>query len=402
MEQEINCVKDKVGIVTLYHGNYNFGGLLQAYALPAALGKYLGLPAEQIDYALCPAEAEEQTEIEPVSLSNRIYAFVWRISNRLKKRYFINRKRMFDEFIDDIPHSKETYRFDSISEVLNEYHIFICGGDQIWNDYQQVGWYRREDSQVFTLQFVPEHIKKISYAPSMAVLELTDEFKAEFSTWINRLDAISIREKRSLHVLKQLTQKPITVVVDPVLLLREEDWLEVTRPAEKRQRYILCYLLGDRVEQRKAVRRFAKKTKRTIITFPHILENVVRKCDLFFGDVHDYTSGPREFLDLIRHADFVVTDSFHACVFSMIFNTPFAVFERNRTNEKGNMNSRIYDFLEEYHLERQLVTEIELEDMNDIPKVDFAYAHEHWQERRRESLAYLENALMIDRNGAEL
>ena len=76
MEQEINCVKDKVGIVTLYHGNYNFGGLLQAYALPAALGKYLGLPAEQIDYALCPAEAEEQTEIEPVSLSNRIYAFV--------------------------------------------------------------------------------------------------------------------------------------------------------------------------------------------------------------------------------------------------------------------------------------------------------------------------------------
>ena len=402
MEQEINCVKDKVGIVTLYHGNYNFGGLLQAYALPAALGKYLGLPAEQIDYALCPAEAEEQTEIEPVSLSNRIYAFVWRISNRLKKRYFINRKRMFDEFIDDIPHSKETYRFDSISEVLNEYHIFICGGDQIWNDYQQVGWYRREDSQVFTLQFVPEHIKKISYAPSMAVLELTDGFKSEFSTGINRLDSISVREKRSVPVLETLTKKPITVVTDPVLLLREEDWLEVTRPAEKRQRYILCYLLGDRVEQRKAVQRFARKMKRTIITFPHILGNVVRKCDLFFGDVHDYTSGPREFLDLIRHADLVVTDSFHACVFSMIFKTPFAVFERSKAGETGNMNSRIYDFLEEYHLERQLVTEKELEDIKDIPKVDFTYAHEHWQERRRESLAYLENALMIDRNGAEL
>ena len=402
MEQEINCVKDKVGIVTLYHGNYNFGGLLQAYALPAALGKYLGLPAEQIDYALCPAEAEEQTEIEPVSLSNRIYAFVWRISNRLKKRYFINRKRMFDEFIDDIPHSKETYRFDSISDVLNEYHLFICGGDQIWNDYQQVGWYRREDSQVFTLQFVPEHIKKISYAPSMAMLELTDGFKSGFSTGINRLDSISVREKRSVPVLETLTKKPITVVTDPVLLLREEDWLEVTRPAEKRQRYILCYLLGDRVEQRKAVQRFARKMNRTIITFPHILKNVVRKCDLFFGDVHDYTSGPREFLDLIRHADLVVTDSFHACVFSMIFKTPFAVFERSKAGETGNMNSRIYDFLEEYHLERQLVTEKELEDIKDIPKVDFTYAHEHWQERRRESLAYLENALMIDRNGAEL
>ena len=402
MEQEINCVKDKVGIVTLYHGNYNFGGLLQAYALPAALGKYLGLPAEQIDYALCPAEAEEQTEIEPVSLSNRIYAFVWRISNRLKKRYFINRKRMFDEFIDDIPHSKETYRFDSISEVLNEYHIFICGGDQIWNDYQQVGWYRREDSQVFTLQFVPEHIKKISYAPSMAVLELTDRFKSEFSTGINRLDSISVREKRSVPVLETLTKKPITVVVDPVLLLQEEEWLEVMNPAEKPQKYVLCYLLGDNVTQRRAVQRFAKKTHRPIVTFPHILGNVVRKCDLFFGDVYDYSSGPREFLDLIRHADLVVTDSFHACVFSMIFKTPFAVFERSKAGETGNMNSRIYDFLEEYHLERQLVTEKELEDIKDIPKVDFTYAHEHWQERRRESLAYLENALMIDRNGAEL
>ena len=402
MEQEINCVKDKVGIVTLYHGNYNFGGLLQAYALPAALGKYLGLPAEQIDYALCPAEAEEQTEIEPVSLSNRIYAFVWRISNRLKKRYFINRKRMFDEFIDDIPHSKETYRFDSISDVLNEYHLFICGGDQIWNDYQQVGWYRREDSQVFTLQFVPEHIKKISYAPSMAVLELTDGFKSEFSTGINRLDSISVREKRSVPVLETLTKKPITVVVDPVLLLQEEEWLEVMNPAEKPQKYVLCYLLGDNVTQRRAVQRFAKKTHRPIVTFPHILGNVVRKCDLFFGDVYDYSSGPREFLDLIRHADLVVTDSFHACVFSMIFKTPFAVFERSKAGETGNMNSRIYDFLEEYHLERQLVTEKELEDIKDIPKVDFTYAHEHWQERRRESLAYLENALMIDRNGAEL
>ena len=227
--------KSKTAIITLYHRNYNFGGLLQAYALPAALEKYLGLPAEQIDYALCPAEAEEQTEKEPVSLLNRIYAFVWRISNCLEKRYFINRKRMFDEFIDDIPHRKETYRFDSISNVLNEYHIFICGGDQIWNDYQAIRWYRREDSQVFTLQFVPEHIKKISYAPSMAVLELTDEFKAEFSTGINRLDAISIREERSVPVLEELTQKPITVVVDPVLLLQEEEWLEVMNPAENPQ-----------------------------------------------------------------------------------------------------------------------------------------------------------------------
>ena len=132
------------------------------------------------------------------------------------------------------------------------------------------------------------------------------------------------------------------------------------------------------------------------MTFPHIFLNVVRKCDLFFGDIHDYTSGPREFIGLIKNAEFVITDSFHACVFSMIFQKPFVVFERNKIGEKGNMNSRIYDFLEEYHLENQLVTEKKLEDMNKIPEIDFTYAHEHWKKRREESLEYLENALKND------
>ena len=77
----------------------------------------------------------------------------------------------------------------------------------------------------------------------------------------------------------------------------------------------------------------------------------------------------------------------------MIFETPFVVFERNQSDEKGNMNSRIYDFLEEYHLENQLVTDKELVEMNDIPRVDYTYAHEHWDKRRKESLEYLERAL---------
>ena len=111
------------------------------------------------------------------------------------------------------------------------------------------------------------------------------------------------------------------------------------------------------------------------------------------GDIRDYTSGPREFIGLIKNAEFVITDSFHACVFSMIFEIPFAVFERNKIGEKGNMNSRIYDFLEEFHLENQLVTGVQLAEMTEIPKVDFAYAHKYWKKRREESLKYLGNAL---------
>ena len=152
-------------------------------------------------------------------------------------------------------------------------------------------------------------------------------------------------------------------------------------------------MINDNVAQRKAIQKLAKKLQLQIVTFPHILANAVRKCDLFFGDIHDYTSGPREFLGLIKNAEFVITDSFHACVFSMIFQTPFVVLERDRAGVKGNMNSRIYDFTEEYHLEKQLVTAEMIITMDKIPKIDFSFAYAHWKKRREESLEYLANAL---------
>lgn len=389
--------KIKIGIVTLYHNNYNFGGLLQAYALPTALKKYLGIPAEQIDYLFLP-EQETKTEKPKnnISISKIINLVGFLFFNRLEKSNLNKRKKAFEQFMKYIPHSDRVYGYDNICESLKVYSTFICGGDQIWIDCKKMPWFRTEDSRVFTLRFVPEGVKKISYAPSMAVLELTEEFKKEFCIGVNRLDRVSVREKRSLPVLRKLTDKPVTVVVDPVLLLKESDWLKEINCSGKKGKYILCYLLSDSISQRKALTKLSKKLNYKIITFPHILHNIVRKCDLFFGDIRDYSSGPREFIELIKNAEMLITDSFHACVFSMIFKTPFAVFERGNTDEKGDMNSRIYDFLEEYHLENQLVTEKELTEMQEIPKIDFTYAHEHWEKRREESLKYLKNALKND------
>ena len=185
--------------------------------------------------------------------------------------------------------------------------------------------------------------------------------------------------------------------MDPVLLLNKSEWLEQSRPTKINGKYILCYLLGDSITQRKAVEIISKRLKLRIVTFPHIVNNVVRKCDLFFGDIKDYASGLRQFLDLINNAEFVITDSFHACVFSMIFETPFIVFERNKPSEKGNMNSRIYDFLEECHLENQLVNVEKAMNLSRIPEVDYSFAHEHWFHRRNDSIEYLTRALFDER-----
>lgn len=390
--KEIKKKSKTVGIVTVYHKNYNFGGLLQAYALPVALKKYFDLEAEQIDYVDSYISDSDQNREEKLSLVMWIYQFVYRIGilffAKLNEKRLFQRKKAFESFIQEIPHSKKEYYYTSISECSDQYDLFICGGDQIWNETGIQG-----GIETYTLQFVPEERKKIAYAPSMAILEASDSFRDLMKRGMKKLDAISVREKRSLPILQSFTEKTINIVVDPVLLLEKKDWDQAIRYREIPKKYAVCYLLGDNENQRRAVKQVAGKLQLSIVSFPHIFSNVVRKCDLFFGDIRDFTSGPREFLGLIKNADFVITDSFHACVFSMIFETPFAVFERHREGEKGNMNSRIYDFLEEYHLESQLVTEEKLVQMQEIPRIDYTYAHAHWKKRREESLEYLANAL---------
>ena len=394
---------DTVGIITFYHENYNFGGLLQAYALPMAIQKYFGLSAEQIDYALSigRGNSASHSHAKVRLMGNPVYRLgIWFFS-RLEHTNLSKRKEAFNQFIGDIPHSNQTYDVRTISECRDQYGICVCGGDQIWSDCSiDSPSYNMEEYKAYSLQFAGPRTKKIAYAPSMAVLAMTEEYKTIMKKGLAEFHAISVRERSSIPLLRQITEKEIRVVVDPVLLLPETEWNDLVRE-NNNQKYILCYLLADSIAQRRAVKKLARKLHLPIVTFPHILANVVRKSDLFFGDIRDYTSGPREFLGLIKNAEFVITDSFHACVFSMIFRTPFAVFERDKANRKGNMNSRIYDFLEEYHLERQLVTEETLAGMNEIPKVDFSYAHQHWKRRREESLEYLRNALKGSENGAE-
>lgn len=377
----------KVGIVTLYYKNYNFGGLLQAYALPKIIRKQFKIDAEQISFSLCAVDDGAVNNMY-IKKNNVIYQMAIKIFAQIEKRNITTRKRKFEQFMREIPHCEEVYDVHTIQECLSKYQVFICGGDQIWNIRNGV-----DNLKVFTLRFAPENVRKIAYAPSMAVLEMDSEGKECMEQGLSGLKAISVREKQSIELLKKVTNKKIEIVVDPVLLLNEEEWSKELREPILSKKYILCYLINDNVAQRKAIQKLAKKLQLQIVTFPHILANAVRKCDLFFGDIHDYTSGPREFLGLIKNAEFVITDSFHACVFSMIFQTPFVVLERDRAGVRGNMNSRIYDFTEEYHLEKQLVTAEMIITMDKIPKIDFSFAYAHWKKRREESLEYLANAL---------
>ena len=223
-----------------------------------------------------------------------LFCAIFGIYSFIDKKNLQQRKQAFDNFMNEIPHSAIVYDYDSIYNSLGQYKLFICGGDQIWNDCKI-----DQNIKIYTLQFVPQGMKKIAYAPSMAILEATSEFKQIMSDGLNSLDAVSVREKKSISILKSLTNKKINIVADPVLLMSNSEWKGVARVPIKTDKYILCYLLGDSIECRRAVKKFAQKIHLPILTFPHIFLNVVRKCDLYFGDIHDYTSGPCEFIGLI-------------------------------------------------------------------------------------------------------
>ena len=383
----------KVGIVTLYYNNYNFGGLLQSYALPYVLENVYHLNAEQITYMLHQDDVLNvgDNKAEKKTVFQIGYQVLVNIICKLEESKLIQRKKVFDTFIQEIPHSSNVYTDQNITETLDEYSVFVCGGDQIWNDYS-VSWISREDSQVFTLGFVPMNIAKFSYSPSMAILSMTDDFKHLLQMNLRAFTAISVREKQSVDYIQPLVERTVNVVVDPVLLLTREEWNDFAVRKYNKEKYILCYFLSESTEYRKQAKRFANKMRYKLLTFPYILTGMVMKYDFVFGDIRCFDAGPREFVGLIQNAELILTDSYHACLLSMIFEKEFIVLERDTNGKTGNMNSRIHGFLNEYKIDGRICTCDSL--MNyQRQNIDYENAKIVLSRRRAESFDYLNKTI---------
>jgi len=394
-----------IGILTFYFDNDNFGGQLQARALVKAIEYNTDYRAEQIQYdnkkswnkmpykkrvllSLCQAFSS--------GIGNGIDFVCGRFkaekkikeNNGLKdtlKSELNKRKEAFHRFYNDTQHSEKVYDNDSITDCLPQYDCFICGGDQIWNDWSD--WFLYNSLGTFCLEFVPQSITKLSYAPSVPIQKVRPVFIRRLSNYLKKFDAISVREKSSVHLLEEKIEKPVTVVVDPVLLLTKEQWDKEKQDSHIQGKYVFCYLLGEGNESRNAVEKLARELDCKLVTVPHIIE--VNEWDVNFGDIQNYDAGPAEFIDLIKNAEIVVTDSFHATVFSMIYHKLFYVLERTTQISGGSMGSRLTDFLHEYKLESQMVTVEQLTEVHHVSEINFENADVILERRREESYEYL-------------
>lgn len=172
---------------------------------------------------------------------------------------------------------------------------------------------------------------------------------------MNRFNYIALREKSGCKIVYQLTGRKVNIVLDPTLLFTGEQWLNIQdKESFIKESYIFCYLLGNNKDQRNLIRKFKKKTNLKIVALLHLDEYI--PSDEGFADITPYNVGPAEFLNLIRNAKYVFTDSFHCSVFSILYKKEFYTFSRFSHKTKQNTNTKIDNLLEITGLENRKIT----------------------------------------------
>lgn len=317
-----------IGIITHYYNSKNYGGILQAYALCRFINT-MKYNAKQISYSYIKI-GKRNFSIKfickhPQNILRKIY---YKLNiKRFNSRY--NKLNSFNNM--SIPHTDNVYTECSLYKLNEIFDCFITGSDQVWHpNVANVG---------FLLSFTEK--SKIAYAASFAVSQLSNIFCEKISKSLSDYKAISVREKDAVDLLQPLTDKKVEWVLDPTLLLDKSDWDEICPERRIEKKYLFCYFLGADKRIRKLAKQYAKKHKLKIVTLPHLCG--IAKSDIGFGDYKLYDVAPNDFISLIKYADCVFTDSFHACVFSGIYNKNFYVFNRLGSE---SMATRLYSLCE--------------------------------------------------------
>lgn len=276
--------------------------------------------------------------------------------------------RQFDVNIDfsDIILGKDDYP----NGLAEEFDYFVVGSDQVWNPY-----YAFAGGECDFLTFA-KNDQKISYAASFGVSIIPEKKEIEYAEYLKSFKSISVREHQGAIIVKKLSGRDATVVLDPTLLLDEEDWMKVEKKSlcRPKGKYIFVYALGDKTD------RFEEKIKQLKEKYEIFDVRSVQK------NGKELPIGPSEFLYLIRNAEEVLTDSFHATVFPIIFHKKFVTFNRPGLN----MNSRIESLAELTGAKNRLT---ECGDLNCETEINYVNVDRILEEERRKSFDFLKDAL---------
>jgi hypothetical protein len=332
----------KIGIITWFAGS-NLGTCLQAIALQRYL-RNAGYEVEVINYEVAPSKRKNIRSLWQKALGQP-QKYAMRYAQRKYGHMIDDRNRKIADAITknciltDWVHDEA-----GLIKVCNSFDILVCGSDQIWNP----NWYHR----FYFADYDEIQTRKISYAPSLGVNAIPDELKAEIERSLKKFDAVSVREEKGAELLEPYVGSRPVVAVDPTFLLTAVDWGKIFPDKHKKLYaggYVLSMFLTDKKEHWAAANSFARKKDLRHVIIPYCGFSYLQKGEICVD------SGPEELLELIRGACYVLTDSFHVTVFSIIYRKQFYTFRRFRENRFISQNTRISNLLKMADMEGRLV-----------------------------------------------
>ena len=374
----------KIGVITFF-GNGNYGSELQALAMQG----------------FCKSRGHEVTFLRIYSSNKYI-----RICKRIKDRILIKIKCYLDDEYRRYYHDRKnnankqraisTDLFKHISTSVNKYinmsnisqsglkksrlyDCYICGSDQVWSALRIPVW-----KENFLGDVSP--MRKIAYAPSIGVNEVPNYYIHAVAPLIRDFKFLSVREQSAAEIFRKRIGVDPFVAVDPTILVGKKYWLDLLQKEQLPKpecSYIFCYFLGElNDEQVDSLNRFAGDRKIIILPYEKHAERL--------NNANYILADHLEFVNYIRYADYVFTDSFHATVFSILFHREFAVFQRSHVGV-SKQTSRIESLLSLVQLDDHLVNNpnaVESFSDTNYDKVD-----EIIEKERQKSIEFLDNAL---------
>lgn len=323
----------KVAIVTWW-SNVNYGSILQAYALQTAV-QSLGYDTE---FVWLRTEQDAWFRRPIRNLKDLVVRARWPSlhASRMKMKQFIRERLQV---------SPRYASYGKLQDVANEvYCAAICGSDQIWSNADG-----RIDP-LYYLTFIDEK-RRIAYAPSIGYNGVSPDLANCFAEHVLHIPFRSVREARGASIIGELTGLSVPVVLDPCLLLTRLQWeaeIGERSVSSSEKPYVLWYFVGTNPAYVPAARDLSQRLGYLTLSLE------TRRLDL--AGTTRQVAGPLDFVALIRNADWVVTDSFHGTVFSILFGKPFTVVKRFGDDDPRGQNSRIYNILEKTGLMDRLVS----------------------------------------------
>ena len=384
-EEKQNMISNKIGLVTLYKNNY--GSALQCFSLKTVLENqgfdcYLLQEIKKTSYTskLC----------NKITILMRSFFYPgyfkeflsMRNAMKIEQSYMTqNSHELLNDFIKHRLTPNENTWKDLIKLGKNdEYKAFVVGSDQVWNASRVV-------SPFFFLKFAPKK-KRHTYAVSFGVSKVPKWNKSCIKEGIKGFQRVSVRENIGKKIVMEYANIKVEQCIDPTMLLSSAQWRKFSEHVKTDEKpYIFVHFLNEPNDLAiNKIKMLAFEKKYRVYGFGYWYDKYKTINDFRFID-----GGPEEYIAMIDHAKYAMTDSFHTTIFSINLHTEFNVFHRQYLHHSPQ-SSRIFELLDKFNLQDRLVTSLDCE----MKQLDFDEIDQVIRKERQNSMKFLEQELSYD------